>query len=103
VSTKPLAQIFYDSTGLIQVGVEQTTAGDDEIPTPIATVPVGTPFSYTLNYINNQLSISVNGATPVTLDTYTLGGLPVYFKAGAYGQTTSPVDLHIFDLRITHN
>jgi len=102
VSTKPLAQVFYDSSGNIEVGVEQTTAGGNEVRTFIGNVPLKTPFSYALNYNDGQLSISLNGGNPVVLPTYSLGGLPVYFKAGAYGQTTSPVDLHIFDLRITH-
>ena len=84
------------------MGVEQTTAGGNEVRKVIGTVPVGTPFSYAINYSNNQLSVSLNGGTPVPLDTFTLGGLPVYFKAGAYGQTTAPVDLHVFDVRITH-
>jgi hypothetical protein len=55
------------------------------------------------NYSNNQLSVSLNGGTPVQLPTFSLGGLPVYFKAGAYGQTTSLADLHIFDVRVTHD
>lgn len=102
VSNKPLVQLFYDSSGNIEAGVEQTLAGGDEVRTSIANVPVGTPFSYEINFSNQQLSISVNGQTPVALNTYGLAGNPVYFKAGAYGQTTSEDDLHWFDLRITH-
>jgi hypothetical protein len=102
VSTKPLCQLFYDSTGNIEMGVEQTTAGGNEVRTFIGNVPVGTPFSYAINYSNNQLSVSLNGGTPVHLSTFSVGGLPVYFKAGAYGQTTSSVGLHVFDVRITH-
>lgn len=102
VSTKPLIQLFYDSSGNIQAGVEQTTTGGNEVRTQIANVPVGIPPSYEINYSNDILSVTVDGGNPVQLSTYSLTGLPVYFKAGGYGQTTSPDDLHFFDLRITH-
>ncbi len=102
VSTKPVCQLFYDSSGNIEMGVEQTIAGGNEVRTFIGNVPVGTPFSYEISYSNNQLSVSLNGGVPFFLSTFSVGGLSSYFKAGAYGQTTSPVDLHVFDVRITH-
>ncbi|MBB5319405.1 hypothetical protein HDF09_004113 [Edaphobacter lichenicola] len=99
---KPLAELYYDSAGNIEIGVEQTTAGGNQLRTFLGQVPVGTLFSYEINYSNNQLSVSINGGTPFVLNTFGVGGLASYFKAGAYGQTTAPSDVHFFKLQITH-
>ena len=101
VSTKPLAELYADDSGNISIGVEQSTSGPQGTPIPLAQVTPGQLFSYELNYSNNQLSISINGA-PVSLNVSGLTGNPVYFKAGAYGQTTSPSEVHFSALTITH-
>ena len=101
VSTKPLAELYADDSGNISIGVEQSISGPQGTPIPLAQVTPGQPFSYELNYSNNQLSISINGA-PVSLNVSGLTGNPVYFKAGDYGQTTSPSEVHFSALTITH-
>jgi Alginate lyase/Ricin-type beta-trefoil lectin domain-like/Ricin-type beta-trefoil lectin domain len=101
VSTKPLAELYYDDSGNISIGVEQSITGPQGAPIPLAQVTPGQPFSYELNYSNNQLSVSINGA-PVSLNVSGLTGNKVYFKAGDYGQTTSPSEVHFSALTITH-
>ncbi len=103
VSIKPLAQLYYDDSGNISVGVEQSTAGGNEVMTQLGNVPLGISFSYEFNYSSNQLSISINNAAPVSLGiNSSLVGLPVYFKAGDYGQATEASDVHFFALKLTH-
>jgi hypothetical protein len=100
-STKPLIELYYDSNGTIQAGVEQTTAGGNEVLTTVGSVPIGTQFTYVINYSNNQLSVSINGKT-TNLSIYSLGGIPCYFKAGDYGQTTNSTKVSFYALTISH-
>lgn len=78
VSSKPVAELFYDSQGNLKLGVEQTRAGGNEVlcmcsfqPTRCAKhanaiclllvqvgyVPVGQRFTYEIRYESNILSI----------------------------------------------
>jgi hypothetical protein len=100
-STKPLIELYYDSNGTIQAGVEQTKAGGNEVLTTVGKVAVGTKFTYVINYSDNQLSVSINGKT-TKLSIFSLGGIPCYFKAGDYGQTTSATKVSFYALTISH-
>jgi len=100
-SSKPLIELYYESDGTIQAGVEQTTAGGDEVVTKLGSVAVGTKFTYVINYSDNKLSVSINGKT-TKLSIYSLGGIPCYFKAGDYGQTTSATEVSFYALTISH-
>ncbi len=87
VSTKPVVELYYDSNGSIDAGVETgPTADATQVRTHIGNIPLGWPFSDEINYTANVLSISLNGGAPVTLNTLGVGGLPSYFKVGNYGQ-----------------
>jgi Alginate lyase len=101
VSTKPVCELYYDQNGDINIGVEQTRAGDDEVFTYLGNVPVGTQFSYEIEYYDNELKVAINGNF-TTLDTYSLDAPLSYFKAGNYNQGSSASDVHFFALTIQH-
>ena len=94
-----------NSNGDIQIGVEQTRSGGNEVLTYLTNIPVGQQFSYELEYYDNQLKVAINGNFK-TLSTYSLDAPLSYFKAGNYNQSTdsnsAPSDVHFFALTIQH-
>ncbi|KAL7932784.1 family 7 polysaccharide lyase [Trichoderma chlorosporum] len=103
VSTKPVCELYYDTDGTVQMGVEHYRNGTDgQFFTTIGTVPVGQKFSYTINYSQNVLQASINGGTPKTLSTFELDAPSSYFKVGNYNQGTSPSDVHFFAISVSH-
>jgi len=99
---KPLAEIYYKSTGDIVIGVEfEAIGGQGQNLTTIANVPVGTQFNYEVRYEANILKMQVNNAGLVHLETYfTPSG--AFFKMGNYNQGSTASDIHVFELVITH-
>jgi hypothetical protein len=87
-STKPLLELFYYATGEIEIGIEQTPAGDDEPQTKVGNVPLGTKWSYVIGLSGNTISLTINGGAAQTFpmsSTFDQEGM--YFKAGDYDQT----------------
>ena len=101
VSTKPVCELYYSQSGDLHMGVEQTRAGGDEIFTYLGNVPVGTQFSYEIEYYDNQLKVAINGNFK-TLSTYSLDAPLSYFKAGNYNQGSNASDVHFYALTIQH-
>jgi hypothetical protein len=101
ISSKPVCELYYDSSGNISIGVEQTRSGGDEVLTSLGNVPVGTQFSYELEYSGNLLKVAINGNFK-TLSTFSLDAPNSYFKAGDYGQDAEASDVHFFALTIEH-
>jgi hypothetical protein len=101
VSSKPVCELFYNSNGDINIGVEQTRAGGNEIRTYLGTIPVGTQFSYEIEYNANVLKVAINSSFH-TLSTYSLDAPLSYFKAGNYGQHPTASDVHFLALTIEH-
>jgi hypothetical protein len=102
VSTKPVAELFYSSSGVISMGVEQTRAGGNEVVTTIGTIPVGTKFSYVISYANDVLSVSLNGGAAKTLSTYSLNAPQSYFKAGNYDQGSDASLVKFYSIVVKH-
>lgn len=102
VSTKPVCELYYNTAGVLNMGVEQTRSGGDEVFTTVGTIAVGTTFSYEIVYESNVLSVSINGGDAQTLSTYSLDAPLSYFKAGNYNQGSDPSDVHFFAISITH-
>lgn len=50
VSSKPVCELYYNSNGDISIGVEQTLSGGNEKFTSLGNVPLGTQFTYELDY-----------------------------------------------------
>jgi hypothetical protein len=88
-STKPLLELFYYSDGSIQLGIEQTPAGGNEVLHGIGTVPLGTEFSYSIELDGNDtLTMTLNGVTSTYTVPSAFNGYGMYFKAGDYLQAT---------------
>jgi hypothetical protein len=106
VSTKPVCELYYSQSGDIYIGVEQTRSGDDEVFTYVGNVPLGTQFSYEIEYYDNQLKVALNNNFLPNLNTYSLDAPLSYFKAGNYnqssGSTSGPSDVHFYALTIQH-
>ena len=101
VSTKPVCELYYNSTGHINMGVECSENGG-ATHTPIGFVEVGTMFSYQIKYEGNVLSVSYNGGEPLVLDTNDLDTPPSYFKVGNYNQGNSSSDVRFYSVVVTH-
>jgi hypothetical protein len=99
---KPLGELEYQSTGKLYLNVEQSQAGGDAKPYYIGTAAVGSKFSYELNYSNNKLTASLNGNETTIPVPGSLQGIKAFFKAGNYGQSSDPTDVHFTKLTITH-
>ncbi|KAH8807835.1 polysaccharide lyase family 7 protein [Xylogone sp. PMI_703] len=102
VSTKPVCELYYNSAGVIAMGVEQTRSGGNEVFTTIGTIPVGQVFSYVISYQSNVLSVSLNGGSPHVLSTFSLDAPQSYFKVGNYNQGSSASDVHFFAITVQH-
>jgi hypothetical protein len=100
-SVKPVCELYYNSNGDISIGVEQTISGGDEVFTSLGNVPLGTSFTYELEYSTNLLKVAINGVFQ-TLDTFELDAPPSYFKVGNYNQGSTPSDVHIFSIFVEH-
>jgi len=88
-STKPLLELFYYSNGNIEMAIEQTPAGGNEVQHLAGNVPVGTTWSYTIGLSGNTISLVINGgATQTWAMSTTFNGYGMYFKAGDYDQTS---------------
>lgn len=102
VSTKPVCELYYNSHGVLAMGVEQTRTGGNEVFTQVGSVPVGTAFTYEIRYETNVLSVIINGGPEQILSTYSLDAPASYFKAGNYNQGSSPSDVHFLALSVQH-
>ena len=103
ISSKPVAELYYNSNGDLTMGVEQTRAGGNQIPTPAGNIPPGQVFTYEIRYESNVLSLVINGGSPQTFSTYQLNAPRSYFKAGNYLQGTTPSSVHFFEIRVQHD
>ncbi len=101
VSSKPVCELFYNSNGDIHIGVEQTRSGGNEVRTFLTNIPVGTQFTYEIEYNANVLKVAINGSFQ-TLSTFSLDAPKSYFKAGNYGQHPIASDVHFLALTIEH-
>jgi hypothetical protein len=105
-STKPLLEIFYYSTGQINMLLETTpSGGGPEIA--LTTVPINTKFSYTIKVVGNALTVTMNGVTSSYTINSSYNNEAFYFKAGDYLQTTgssSTVGAHVafYALNVVH-
>ncbi|KAI9645511.1 hypothetical protein NHQ30_006251 [Ciborinia camelliae] len=102
VSTKPVCELYYNSKGVISMGVEQTREGGNEIVTPVGSVAIGSKFSYVIAYEGGKLTVAINGGAPKVLDTYKLNNPKSYFKAGNYNQGNSKSEVHFFAIDVQH-
>lgn len=108
-STKPLLELFYYANGNIEMAIEQTPAGGNEIQYLVGNVPLGTTFGYTIGLSNSTISLVINsGATQTWTASSTFNGYGMYFKAGDYDQSsgsssTVGAKVEFYKLDISHS
>ena len=107
-STKPLLELFYYSSGKIELAIEQTPAGGNEVPHTVGQVALGTPWSYVIGLSGNTISVIIDGGAAQTFpmsSTFNQEGM--YFKAGNYDQSNGSdpnvsATVQFYALTITH-
>jgi Alginate lyase len=88
-SSKPLLELFYYADGDVKMYIEQSPAGDNELPYSVGKIPLGTKWSYTIGLSGNTISLIFNGGKAKTWQmSSTFKGYGMYFKAGDYDQST---------------
>ena len=110
--SKPLCELMYYGTGVIELMIEQTPSGGSSVSEkPGVTIPVGTNFTYSLSLTGTTITLTLNG----TAYNYTMpsgfDGETFYFKAGNYDQTatsgsvssSSYTVLEMFSLNVVHD
>ncbi|KAA8647850.1 polysaccharide lyase family 7 protein [Aspergillus tanneri] len=102
ISSKPVCELYYSKSGDLTMGVERTRDGGDSKFTKVGNVAVGTKFTYEIRYESDKLSVSINGGSPKSLDTYELKSPKSYFKAGNYNQGESASEVHFYELTVQH-
>ncbi|KAF7557988.1 hypothetical protein G7Z17_g226 [Cylindrodendrum hubeiense] len=101
ISSKPVAELYYSSSGALAMGV-QTCRTCSQQRADIGNVAKGERFTYEIRYENGELSVSINGDAFKTLDTFELDSPDSYFKAGNYNQGDGPTEVHFFTIRVSH-
>jgi hypothetical protein len=107
-STKPLLELFYFATGEIDMAIEQTPSGGNEVRHPVGTVPLGTQWSYVIGLSSDTISLVLNGGSAQTWtmsSTFNQEGM--YFKAGDYDQSagsssTVGAKVQFYALKVFH-
>ncbi|SPQ23044.1 1a1c2a1a-d844-4c58-b300-eda9174353c5 [Thermothielavioides terrestris] len=102
VSTKPVAELYYNADGNLTVGVERNRTGGNQVRFPAGHVPLGQVFTYEIRYESNVLSVIIDGGCPQVFPTFQLDAPRSYFKAGNYLQGSTPSDVHFFEIGVTH-
>ncbi|MFC1411968.1 polysaccharide lyase family 7 protein [Streptacidiphilus sp. N1-12] len=88
-STKPLLELYYNSSGDIKVGIEDSPTGGQTLHT-VGHVAVGTKWSYTIVESGaHTLKLTVNGSTTTYTIPSSFNPYKMYFKAGSYNQSSS--------------
>lgn len=102
--SKPVAELYYEQSGKIYIGVEQTTSGGQSDFYQVGTVAEGTVFTYELGYSNDNFTVTINGGDAQPFDTSQLGYPDSYFKVGDYNQGTSvSSEVDIYSITVVHS
>jgi hypothetical protein len=94
-STKPLLELYYASTGAVVLGIETMPepigAPGTQTLYVVATVPLGTKFSYSIGLAGSgEITVVLNGVASAYTMPASFNGYGMYFKAGDYNQSTGP-------------
>lgn len=101
ISTKPVCELYYGSSGKLEMGINTCTTCSQE-RFDIGNVPVGQRFTYEIRYESDQLSVSIDGGDFQNLDTFDLDSPDGYFKAGNYNQGEGATEVHFYAVEVTH-
>jgi hypothetical protein len=91
-STKPLLELFYESSGGIVLAIEQSPAGGNESSHPVGSAPLGAKWSYVLGLSGSTISLALDGGSPKTFFMpASFAQENMYFKAGNYDQSNGAI------------
>jgi hypothetical protein len=87
-TTKPLAELYFHSSGEIQLGIENGPTGGQTAHT-VGSVPLGQELSYVIQITGgNTISVTINGSKHSFPIPSSWNGYKQYFKAGDYDQSS---------------
>lgn len=101
ISSKPVCELYYSSSGDLKMGVQKCRTCN-QASFAVGHVPVGQRFTYEIRYEGGKLSVSLNGGTFQKLDTFDLKNPDSYFKAGNYNQGEGPTEVHFYAIQVSH-
>jgi hypothetical protein len=107
-TTKPLAELYFHSSGEIQLGIENGPSGGQTAHT-VGSVPLGQQFSYVLQITGgNTISVTINGTKHSFAIPSSWKGYDQYFKAGDYDQSsgsssTVGANVQFYALTVKHS
>jgi len=108
--SKPLCELEVTSSGVVQLLLESTNQGGSSTMNQIASVSLGTKFSYAMQLSGTTISITVGSTTKTFTMPSSFDGESFYFKAGDYDQSavsgtpaaTPSTIVKFYALSITH-
>lgn len=100
-TSKPVAEMYYNKSGDITIGVNQTPQGGNQKMISLGNVPVNTKFTYVLSFQSGKMYVSINGKK-TDLPTFSWGTPKCYFKAGDYNQGNSASEVRISAIKVQH-
>lgn len=103
ISTKPVAELYYDNNGHITLGMAQTRAGGNQIRHAVGDVAVGQKWSYEIRYEKNVFSVRINNGAAKVITTYELNAPLSYFKVGNYLQGSSASEVRFYAIGVSHS
>ncbi|OAL01304.1 alginate lyase 2 [Phaeosphaeriaceae sp. SRC1lsM3a] len=102
ISTKPLAELFYDQDGTIRIGVSQIPDVSSLKMTEVGHVNVGEKFTYELKYEGCKFSVKIGDGEEQVMSTGDVDCPKSYFKAGNYNQGDSPSEVRFYKIDVQH-
>ena len=85
--SKPLCELQVTSKGVVQLLLESTNQGGKSTLPQIASVSLGTKFTYTLQLSGTTITVKVGSTTKTFTMDKSFDGEKFYFKAGDYDQS----------------
>jgi hypothetical protein len=85
--SKPLCELQCNSSGQVQLLLENTNQGGNANEHPVGNVSIGSKFTYSLQLSGTTITVKVNSTTSTFTMDPSFDGETFYFKAGDYDQT----------------
>ncbi|OSS49100.1 hypothetical protein B5807_05333 [Epicoccum nigrum] len=102
ISKKPVAELFYNRSGNLTIGVSQIPDVSSLKMTVVGHVEVGNTFQYQLSYESGKLGVQIDGGEKKIMGTGELKSPRSYFKVGNYNQGHEPSEVVLNDVQIKH-
>ncbi len=87
--SKPLCELQVTSKGVVKLLLESTNQGGSSSTPTIASVSLGTTFTYSMQLSGTTITIKVGSTTKTFTMDKSFDGESFYFKAGDYDQSAT--------------